>query len=132
MRRWAAMLALALVQAACGAIPLGNAPGPGFVEDKTVEAFRLRSATRIDVLMAIGDPDRRYLDDRVFGYRWNESVASIAVGIGSFDVKEVRLLLIEFTDDGRVLRTDVVGGVLSSTLKEAVDQWLSKVQDGAR
>lgn len=88
--------------------------------------------TRVDVLMMLGDPDQRRLDDRVFGYLWHELVAAILYGnqlAGEVDFTRRRLLLIEFDADGRLRRMDVVGGIRDRTLNEAVESWLAGVSN---
>lgn len=123
---------LALGLCGCVVVPGGDLPGPGHVEPTSMAALTPGQTTRVDVLMMLGDPDQRRLDDRVFGYLWHELVAAILYGnqlAGEVDFTRRRLLLIEFDADGRLRRMDVVGGIRDRTLNEAVESWLAGVSN---
>lgn len=119
---------------ACIVVPAGNLPGPAAVPATAVGALQPGKATRLDVLMALGDPDYRYAADRAFGYRWSETLAWVIIGAGysaaGFPIDETRMLMIEFANDGSIVRLDVVAGVRSSTFNKAVDEWLGRLPGG--
>jgi outer membrane protein assembly factor BamE (lipoprotein component of BamABCDE complex) len=126
--------ACASLLSACVVVPAGNLPGPAAVPAATVAVLKPGTSSRVDVLMTLGDPDYRYAADRAFAYRWSETLAWVIFGGGyraaGFPIDEMRMLMIEFGDDGSVTRLDIVNGVLSSTFNKAVDEWLGKVQGG--
>lgn len=135
MRHGSALLLLAVSQAAC-VVPAGRAPGPGRVDESTVKDLKSGFLTRAETLMRLGEPDLRYLDDRVFAYRWTETLAIVLVAggyqAGGFDISEQRRLMIEFDAGGATRRVEVIGAVRSSTLDKAVQAWLAQVADPAR
>jgi hypothetical protein len=136
LRAWRRALCAActLLLSACVIVPAGNMPGPAAIPAATVAALKPGSTLRIDVLMALGDPDYRYEQDRAFGYRWSEALAWVFIGAGysatGFSIDERRMLMIEFADDGSILRFDIVTGVMYSTFSKAVDAWLDKLHSG--
>lgn len=129
----ACALAVVAASAGCIVIPRGHAPGPGAVAPPAVETLREGSWSRADVLMRLGDPDERYLDDRAFGYRWKESLATVifAAGYqaGGFDVDETRQLMLAFSPAGQLVRVDVLHAIGRRALDEQVRGWLSRVED---
>lgn len=128
----AALLAGSLLLAqGCIVIPLDHVTDDGFVAKDAISGLREGRASRVDVLMRLGEPDRRYLEDRVFGYRWTEMLAVVLFGgpgaAGAFDVSETRMLLVEFDADGRVRRADVLHAVRETTIEERIREWLAQV-----
>jgi hypothetical protein len=127
----AAAAAPVLLQSGCVVVPMGNLPGPGYVDDQTLTSLKSKKLTRADTLMTLGDPDDRYLGDRAFGYRWTESVAAVVFAAGyqaaGFEIKETRRLMIEFGAGGALVRADVLGAINQKTLGEAVEAWLAQV-----
>lgn len=125
---------LALMQAAC-VVPMGHSPGDGHVPAQIIRSMQTLQSTRSEILMSLGAPDRRLLDDRVFGYVWSEAVVTFLIPagyqFGAFTVNERRLLLIEFTPQGRTIRAGVVGGMTANQLESAVKAWLAEVKDAA-
>ena len=91
--------------------PLEGGPFRGFLA-----ALQRLQSSRAEILMTLGAPDRRLLDDRVFGYRWSEALATVVFPagyqVGGFTVSENRLMLIEFTPQGGTIhvRIDIDGG----------------------
>lgn len=69
--------------------------------------------TRIDVLMTLGEPDRRVEEDRYFVYEWSEThaVVGVIVGggyqagvLGTAELGDRNALALEFGPDARVTR----------------------------
>lgn len=137
LRTWSRPLValVALVLAAC-VLPAFNAPGPGQVDEATVTALKSRTLSRTEILFLIGEPDLRHLEDRVFVYRWAESLAVVVVGgyyqAGGFSIDEQRRLMIEFDSGGMTRRVEVIHALGQSTLDKAVQAWLSQVTVPAR
>jgi hypothetical protein len=134
-RRLAVAACTALLSA-CIVVPAGNLPGPAAVPAPTAAALKPGVSTRLDVLMALGDPDYRYASDRAFGYRWSETLAWVIIGAGysatGFPIDEMRMLMIEFGVDGSIVRLDTVSALRTKTLDKAVDDWLGKMPDSPR
>ncbi len=119
--------ALALALAAC-AIP-GGGPGRGSVGADDLKALQTMPATRVELLMRLGAPDRRIDGDRIFGYHWYEALATLIVPagyqVGGLTFWSQRMLLVEFDDGSRVARAGVVGAMSRAGLDEAVAAWIA-------
>lgn len=128
--RTAFALTLLALQA-CVIVPVGHQPHRGHVPPEVVSAIKAEAGkkTRADILLTLGPPERRFDEDRVFGYKWSETVAEVIVfsyySAGGFDVDEQRMLLIEFDAQGKVLRLDVVAAILDKRLDDAVQAWIA-------
>lgn len=69
--------------------------------------------TRVEIVMMLGDPDRRMEDDRYFVYDWRETRAVIGIVVppgvpiagGGFGVRKA--LALDFAPDGHVARLNV-------------------------
>jgi hypothetical protein len=124
--------ALALLVSGC-VVPMPRTPGRGNVPAQTVLSLQAAQSTRAQTLMTVGAPDRRLLDDRVFGYLWYEALAAAifpaGYQVGGFTVWGKRMLLIEFDAQGRLVRTGVVGAMTASGLDEAVKAWVAPAPD---
>lgn len=131
-RRGIALLVVAVAQSAC-VLPGAHAPGRGHVDEAIVTVLKSGSLTRAETLMRIGEPDLRRLDDRVFGYRWTETLAVVLVPggyqAGEFTVDEQRRLMIEFDDRGATRRVEVISAVRGSTMDKAVQAWIARIPE---
>ena len=120
-----------LLAQGCVVIPVGHQPEVGFVDEKRVAELRASGFSRADVLLRLGEPDRRYLEDRVLGYLWTETIAWVFVGgpgaVGGTDVWETRILLVEFDADGRLRRAEVLDAIQGKTLEQRIRDWLAQV-----
>jgi len=128
----ALLAAIVLLLQGCIVIPLDHVQSDGFVEADATSALRAGEATRADVLLRLGEPDRRYLDDRVLGYRWTETLAVVGLlappGHGAgLSVSEYRVLLIEFDDAGRLRRAEVLHAMGEKRFEERIREWLAQV-----
>jgi outer membrane protein assembly factor BamE (lipoprotein component of BamABCDE complex) len=114
-------------------VPESRAPGRGQVPPQAVQALKVGASTRAEILMQLGAPDRRLLDDRVFGYLWSEALVTLifpaGYQAGGFTVWGKRMLLIEFAADGIVVRTGTVDAATARGIDEAVKAWVAQAKD---
>lgn len=124
-----ALYALGLATlAGCAVIPLGNYPSRGHVPLETISACSAHgSPSRADVLMALGVPNRRFVQDRVFAYFWSVEIALVWIGPGDIEVAQTRALLIEFDRNGAMERSQVVQSTPGKDLDAVIDAWVGSV-----
>lgn len=129
------LVTLAAGLAGC-AIPAGHVPGLGHVTPQTIESLRAVGSSRAEILMTLGAPDRRLHDDRVFGYLWSEALVTLIVPagyqVGAFTVWGKRMLMIEFADDGRVVRSGTVEANTVRGTDEAATAWAARARGDSR
>jgi outer membrane protein assembly factor BamE (lipoprotein component of BamABCDE complex) len=131
--------AAALVFACCGGCP-GVVPtsphGEGVIAPQTIKAIKT-GESREDVLLSLGDPAVRLLDDRYFVYDWKQTVGYWFVvvpapggyggSVAGAPIKSRHYLAIEFDSDDRVRRLSE----FSHWGSEGSDVELNKWMDGA-
>jgi hypothetical protein len=114
-------------------VPESHAPGRGQVPPQVIQSLQVGASTRGEILMKLGAPDRRLLDDRVFGYLWSEALVTLifpaGYQVGGFTVWGKRMLLIEFAADGTVVRTGTVEAATARGADEAVKAWVAQTKD---
>ena len=113
-----ALLALTgLGLSGCVILPLPSYGGVGVITKETIELFEPGKTTRADVLLRLGDPDKRLEDDRFFVYQWTREHGGWGVGIptpygavtlAQGDFPRSHYLGLEFTPDNRVKRVKVL------------------------
>lgn len=128
-------LALALATQAGCVIPGARTPSAGYVEGAMIASVKASSMDRAEILMTLGNPNDRLLDDRVFGYRWSELLVVVLVPagyqVGGFGIDDKRVLMIEFAADGRCRRADVLHAMTQGALERAIKRWLNDVEGQA-
>jgi len=96
--------------------------------------------TRIDVLMTLGEPDRRVEEDRYFVYEWSEThaVVGVIVGggyqagvLGTAELGDRNALALEFGPDARVTRVKTFTRSTQGVLWEDVDEWMNAAGETA-
>lgn len=109
-------------------VPLPNIPSRAF-SDETLKSVHL-GTTRADVLMTLGNPDRRTEGDRYFGYWWTVGEFATILAVPSIGgVTEVysrpHMLMLEFDPDGRVKRMQKLSKESFPLLDREVDEWMA-------
>jgi len=103
MTRLASVLAAAaILLGGCVYIPT---PGPKPFQEDVVDLIVPGKTTRTDVLAALGNPEFRYLDDRLFAY-YNSQLRGVVLSYGVGANFKGYYLLVEFDDSGRVVSAD--------------------------
>lgn len=105
-------LALALALAACVPIPIPSGPLHGLRQnfgDAIPSAIVQGRSTREDVLLALGEPDRRDLDDRWFAYESARSLGGVVmmglpypVPFVTHETMRYRVIIVRFNPQGVV------------------------------
>jgi len=113
-RPWQASVVLAAaLLAGCIVLPVPTPPiGQGLVSDDAVKSITPGATTRIDVLLALGEPTESEQSDRFLAYDWKESHLSIVVAagagpygvVGGAPIWGYRCLALEFDPQGTVTR----------------------------
>ncbi|RMF21982.1 MAG: hypothetical protein D6760_08375 [Deltaproteobacteria bacterium] len=125
-----------LAIAGCVVVPVitpehGLLAGHGAIEQ--AEAVRLEpgETTREDVLLRFGEPSASLDGDRVFVYHWQTALGYVlwlvggpgqAAG-GAAPIARDRVLLLEFGDDGILLRRKLAKLPVGSSLSSSIDEW---------
>ncbi|KPK17590.1 MAG: hypothetical protein AMJ67_12860 [Betaproteobacteria bacterium SG8_41] len=80
---------------------------------------------RSEVLMTLGNPDRRIKGDTFFGYFWTETTAVVAVPyVPDRDIVRPHILMIEFDLDGKVKRMQELTHERVGLLNREVEKWI--------
>ena len=97
---------LAVVASGCVYIPT---PGTKPFNEEVVARIISGKTTRTDVLASFGNPDHRYLDDRLFAY-YDDQLKGVAISYGIGANFKGYYLLVEFDESGTVVAAGRVTG----------------------
>ena len=130
----AALLTAALAAQGC-VIVLPSPPVKlNEVGAETLARLRPGNTTRVDVLMALGDPTKRLDGDRVFFYDWEEIHWVGAVGVPGggepFAIGDTHRLAIEFSADGTIARLQRFSSYSAQTLDKNSAAWVKEGVEG--
>lgn len=93
-------------------IPTPSHGGVGIITKETIESFEPGKTTRADILLRLGDPDKRLKEDRFFVYQWKRIHWYFFVILGDKgggdSIRYWHYLGLEFTPDNRVKRVKVI------------------------
>jgi hypothetical protein len=96
-------IAIVLMTIVSGCIIIPTPPiGINEIPAERLKVVHPGTTTRIDVLMVLGNPDERRLEDQVFLYRWDRVRAVGGVVAGPIDISDHYGFAIEFDGAGRV------------------------------
>lgn len=111
---------LALVTG-CVAIPVPEHGGRGgAVATGAVEKLTVGSTTRVEVLLALGEPTDRRAEDRAYVYQWERTVGEVAYPGGGSSIQKPRQLCLEFDRNGILTRKELFQpGMLSGVFSPA-------------
>ena len=129
------LLATALLSA-CVILPVPTPPiGARVISDEAQGSIKSGTTTRADVLLALGNPDERQDDDRLFAYKWQVSYASVAVGVAYLGgmvgpMWWYRCFAVAFDPAGTVARTAQVnlGSEVSGRKASCLAEWPKQVE----
>lgn len=98
--------------------------GWGAVEPATLDDLARLQASRADVLLRLGEPERRSPDDRYFTYEWTARVGAVGVlGGASFPVDNVFRASIRFDGSGHVAETHLAA-MIPGEARTTPDAWM--------
>jgi outer membrane protein assembly factor BamE (lipoprotein component of BamABCDE complex) len=104
------------------------------VSAETLAQLKPGKTTRVDVLMALGDPSKRLDGDRVFFYDWQEVHWVGAVGVPGggepFALGDTHRLAIEFSADGTIARLQRLSSYSMPELEEKSGAWAKQRVEG--
>ena len=115
------LLCTVLLLAGCApTIPYGI----GRVYDKkSYKTLHPGEATRVDVLMTLGEPQYRLEEDRFFMYKWEVVYAWGYIPYGTpFPICKPHYLCLEFAPDSSLVRREHFIGSPFRTVKEAIQK----------
>lgn len=123
-----AILASVFVAGGCIVLPT---PPIGFNEIPPEIVARLKSgeSTRVDVLLALGDPTQRLENDRYFIYDSRELHWVGALGAPKavpFALGDTHRLAIEFSGAGKIVRLERFARYSKDTLDKERDAWMKQ------
>jgi hypothetical protein len=125
VRGWAAALLIASIS---GCILIPTPPvGINEIPGERLKLVQPGKTTRVDVLMAYGNPDERHSDDRVFIYRWDRLRAVGGIGgpvAAPIAISDHFAFAIEFDAEGRVVRSGEVSAFSEADFRKEIDEWL--------
>lgn len=118
-----------LLTSIAGCILVPTPPiGINEIPAEQLKAVQPGRTTRTDVLMALGVPDERLREDRVFIYRWNRLRAVGGIGGAGAGVPiaidDRFAFAIEFDREGRVIRAGDFSAFRDEDFRLARDAWL--------
>jgi len=97
---------------------------------ETLARLKPGETTRVDVLMALGDPTQRLEDSRIFYYDWSEIhwVGAVAVPGGGEPIAfgDTHRLAIEFSAGGTIARLQQFSRYSKQTLDADSDAWVKR------
>lgn len=93
-------------------IPTPSHGGVGVITKETIESFEPGKTTRADILLRLGDPDKRLKEDRFFVYQWKRIHWYFFVVLfnkgNEGSIRYWHYLGLEFMPDNRVKRVKVI------------------------
>ena len=111
----------------CLIIPTPEHSG-SVITENTINRFQKEKTTRAEVLLLLGDPVERRLEDRYFVYTWQRVAGYLVVGAytagGIAEIPRTHYLCIEFTKDNRIKRLIHLRGISKDNARKRLEQWM--------
>lgn len=123
------LVCVIILFAGCLIIPTPEHGGSVITED-TINRFQKEKTTRAEVLLLLGDPVERRLEDRYFVYIWQRVagywfVGAYTTGVGG-EIPRTHYLCIEFTKDNRIKRFTHLRGISKDNARKQLEQWMAE------
>jgi len=132
--RLCSSVALSLVLVSCVYIPT---PEHSTVSERgrvTVDSLKQlvpQQSSRADVLLLLGEPSTRENDDQYLYFSWQAIQGYLVIGFpgGGWvgDIPNSHILVVEFSDEGRLTRYEFFDSGLFGDLNQAIEKW--KLED---
>jgi len=135
LSRMALLAITGLGLSGCIIIPTPSHGGVAAITKETIESFEPGKMTRADVLLRLGDPDKRLEGDRYFVYQWTRTHGyfwvTLAYQLGTGPIRYWHYLGLEFTPDNRVKRVKVIDPWWFSTSDQypRLEEWMAEERE---